>query len=86
MSTLESIPSPRPYARTIAATPHNSIDEAEVADGWMVTTAGTISFVTFEGTVISIAAPTLHGTVYPYRVRRVNATGTTAAVYLCYSA
>jgi len=42
MSTLESIPSPRPYARTIAATPHNSIDEAEVADGWMVTTGGTI--------------------------------------------
>jgi hypothetical protein len=64
-------------------TPHDSTNLDPVAKGVCVSSiagGATLSIVTLKGTTINfVDVPT--GFIPPYRVKRVNATGTTATVY-----
>ena len=57
--------------------PSDSAEFFRVARGVKVTAAGTVAFVTEDGS--SLAVPFLAGETIPWRVRKVLATGTTTA-------
>lgn len=67
--------------RTSLVTPSDDTDLASVAKAVVCATAGDLSIIP-ESSDVSVAFVGLPaGYVPPFRVRRVNATGTTATVY-----
>lgn len=66
-----------PYEHVEAATPSNTIDEANVSTGIYLDVAGTLSIETGGGDDITFANLAA-GVWHQMRVKRVNVTGTTA--------
>jgi len=85
VSKVERIGAMMGYRRMILATHHDVTDEAEIADAWMVSEAGSIKFVSENNVPVTITQPTILGKPYPYRTRRIFDTGTTAVVWLLYA-
>jgi len=65
------------YARGVAITPADGSDIATIPDAIMVGAAGNVAFWGMDGNAFTINA-LQPGQIYPFRVRRVLATGTTA--------
>lgn len=76
--TLES-----PLANGYLAVPNNSQDLPFVSRAIHANTTGTISVV-FKNSTTAVILNVLSGYTYPYRINRINATGTTAQVVVMY--
>jgi hypothetical protein len=61
----------------VPITPNDTQDLAALTTSVYVGTGGTLAVVAEDGTVTMITAPS--GAILPIRIRRVNATGTTAS-------
>jgi hypothetical protein len=66
------------YSQSKPVTPSDTVDIATnyVSDGFFVTGAGVVQAVLQDGTVIPVTAGA--STVWPFAIKRVNATSTTA--------
>ena len=85
VSKVERIGAPMGYRRIILASQSDDTDEAEIADGWMISSAGTVKFRTEDGLDVTMSDPTLIGSPHRFRTRRVWNTGTSATVWLLYA-
>lgn len=66
-----------PFTEAFSISPSDGADLATTTRGIMVTVAGNVSVITKAGSTVTL--PALQpGVVYPFRVQRVRATGTTA--------
>lgn len=71
--------------RTEAATPSDTVADPKglAKKGVLVTVAGNVSLVDGGGNTVALTAVAA-GTLIPIQTRRINSTGTTATVRLCY--
>ena len=67
-----------PSSHGFSVVPHDSTDFAEVTRAIYVGNGGTISLVMMSGAVLQLSGVS-GGSLLPLRVRRINATGTTAS-------
>ena len=65
------------YNRFAAITPSDTVDIGELTDGLMAGVTGNVVVVEQNGNATTIKGMTA-GQVYPFKIRRVNATSTTA--------
>lgn len=62
----------------VAVTPNDSVDLDRHTRGVYIGTAGTIRVTHVDDTAVTNYSVTVGGSVYPWAVKRIHATGTTA--------
>lgn len=78
MSNQAHIDKTQSTRRAFAITPNDSADLDTSTRGLYIGTAGTIRVTHVDDTVVTNYPVTVGGYVYPWAVKRVHATGTTA--------
>lgn len=66
-----------PYTKAVAVTPSDAAELTDVTRGIMVTAAGNIA-VFFMNDSVAVTIPVAVNTIYPFMLKQVKATGTTA--------